>query len=500
MSRKTTESPRASKQGSCTPIPKAREPRSVEGRSKPNHQPAAKKNQMAEELAYKRKARLRGKHRKVRIQQVFDMRNLEEADRQARKGKRDHKGVRLFDRSKGENLMNLHKMLVSETYHTSPGHECVRHCPCGKDRLLHKLPYYPDHIAHHALMQVIMPVLMTYYYYESAASIKGKGMHFAARRVERWIDENRDAGRLYYAKLDFVKFYHLIDQQKIYNFLCTIFGNKGIRYLLWEVVTACEYGLGIGLFPIQPIANGYNCPLCRQLMAKFRVRVEIYCDDILIMSRDKKEVWKAVNYVKDYARDVMAQPLHENIGVQIIDTTHRVDFVGYQFFFGHTLLRKRMKGRFKRTMHRQQDDMHRYQSAQSYKGWLMHCDGFNLWKKVMAIKSFKELQVPSFDKKDADGKRMLEGLRVSMESLADHEIIFLDVEFDVRSKFPDKKDGTPKMSAVVQVEEYSKKKKFFTNNGMLIETLRFCKEKEMFPFKGTLQAKNKAGLPDYEIV
>ena len=93
---------------------------------------------------------------------------------------------------------------------------------------------------------------------------------------------------------------------------------------------------------------------------------------------------------------------------------------------------------------------------------------------------------------------MLEGTRVSMESLEGHEIVFLDVEFDVRSQFNGKKNE-PKFSAIVQVEEYNKKKKFFTNNPKLQDTLRYCKENDMFPFKGTLAPTNKTGLPDYEI-
>ena len=453
---------------------------------------------MAEELAYKRKARLRGKNRKIRKSLVCDPHNLMMADKEARKGKQGNKGVRIFDQSKKENLEALEKMIREETYHTSEGHECIRRCPCGKDRILHKLPYYPDHIDHHALMRIILSVLLRYYYYESAASIPGKGMHFAARRVERWIDENKGAGRLYYAKLDFVKFYHRIVQQLIFEHLCTIFGDRGIRYLLWEVVTACEEGLGIGLYPIQPFANAYTCPLCRKVMSRFDVRLEIYCDDILVMSRSKKEVWKAVNFIRAYADDVMHQPLHENIGVQIIDLENRVDYVGYQYFFEHTLIRDRMKRKFKRKMHRVKDPLRRYQVATSYKGWLIHCNGFNLWKSVMGMKSFKELQVPKFERKDADGKRMLEGTRVSMESLEGHEIIFLDVEFDVRSKYEGKRNE-PKLSAIVQVEEYAKKKKFFTNNSKLQETLRYCKDNQMFPFKGTLVPVNKSGLPDYEI-
>ena len=56
---------------------------------------------MAEhELAYKRKARLRGKNRKLRIEQVYEMSNLIEADHRARKRKGSHKGVRMFDKDR----------------------------------------------------------------------------------------------------------------------------------------------------------------------------------------------------------------------------------------------------------------------------------------------------------------------------------------------------------------------------------------------------------------
>lgn len=239
------------------------------------------------------------------------------------------------------------------------------------------------------MMRVLMPYLIRYYYQESAASIKGRGMHYAARRTARWIDEHKSYGRIYYIKRDFVKFYHNIRQDKIYDHLCKLFGNEGIRYLIKEAVTVCEDGLGIGLFPIQPFANSYTSPLCRIFMRRFKVHIEIYCDDIVILGTDKKEVWKASRFIDEYAEKVMMQPLHENVGMQIIDERHFLDFVGYRFYFNHTLLRKKMKIKFRRAMARIKDPVRRYQVAMSYKGWLMHCDGFNLWRSVMHAKTYR---------------------------------------------------------------------------------------------------------------
>lgn len=188
-----------------------------------------------QELAYKRKAKLRKKHRKVRVELVSDMTNLNIAVRKSRKGKEGKKGVVIFDKDYNGNLLRLQRSLIDGTYKTSEGHDCMRRCPCGKVRKLHKLPYYPDHVEQHALMQVLMPHLIRALYIESGASVKGRGMIYAKRRTERWIDENKLCGRLYYCKLDFVKFYENVDQQEIYKSLCDFFTDKGVRRLCMKL-------------------------------------------------------------------------------------------------------------------------------------------------------------------------------------------------------------------------------------------------------------------------
>ena len=446
-----------------------------------------------QELAYKRKARLRGKNRKLRIEQVYEMSNLIEADCNARKRKGSHRGVRFFDRRRDEFFAELHEALKNGTYHTSPGTEVEQYCPCGKVRLLHKLPYYPDHIENHALMQVILPAMMRHYYYDSSASISGKGMHFAEKRTMKWIDKHRDCGRIYYAKLDFVKFYHNIDRQKCYDRIARKFGNRGIRYLLHEIIFACERGLGIGLYPIQPIANFYTCDLCREIMSLHDVFLEIYCDDIVIMATDSRKVWDAVNHVRSYAAEVMGQRLHENIGVQVIDERHCLDYVGYRYFFRHTLLRKRMKNKFKRKMSRLHEPWHRYRVAVSYKGWLEHCDGFNLWCSVMDMKSFKDINIPQYQRTDANGKRIIDGTKTSISMLVDQPLEFLDVEIGVKSKYN-------RPAAVVQVKTAQGKIfKFFTSGPRMLQIFQYVHEHGELPFAGRIVNRNTSGYPDYDI-
>lgn len=446
------------------------------------------------ELAYIRKRAKRGKHRSVKIEAVADMDNLALAVKESRRHKERNKGVRIYDQRPAENLKSLHDAILARAYHTSEGHDCMRRCPCGKVRKLHKLPYYPDHIAHHALMQVLMPTLRKALYVDSSASVKGKGMMYAKKRTERWIDEHKSAGRIYYVKMDFVKFYENVDQEQIYKCLGRTFGNEGIRYLLKEVITACDKGLGIGLYPVQTLTNHYMGYLCRKICGEHNVKAEIYCDDIVAMGTDKREVWNAVNAIKVYAEDVMHQPLHTNIGMQIIDERHFLDFVGFRFYFNHTLLRKRMKERFKKAV-TIKEDMHRYRALTSYKGWLMHCNGFNLWRRITGMNNFSDFNMPDFENRDADGKRIFDGQRVSASFFAGRTIVFLDVEFDVHSKVH--KSG---LCTVVSVEENGRRYKFFTNNKRLSEQLRWCKENDKFPFTGVLKQMGHGGNPDYRIV
>lgn len=451
-----------------------------------------------QELAYKRKAKLRKKHRKVRAELVSDMTNLNMAVRKSRKGKEGKKGVVIFDKDYQGNLQRLQQSLIDGTYHTSEGHDCTRRCPCGKIRKLHKLPYYPDHIEQHALMQILMPHLIRALYFESGASVKGRGMMYAKRRTQRWIDENKSCGRLYYVKLDFVKFYENVDQQVIYSALCDYFTDKGIRRLLYEVIFALPKGLGIGLYPIQTLTNFYMSILCRRVCRKYDVKVEIYCDDVVILGRNKKEVWAAVNFTLEYAHDVMHQELHTNIGMQIIDETHFLDFVGYRFYFNHILLRKRMKEKFKRKMHNLVNPMRRYEVAMSYKGWLIHCNGISLWRKVTNMDTFDDFAMPKFEEKDADGKRIFQGRKGTVAMILNQPMILMDVEFGVRSQY-----GKTGLTNLMQVQVGSITYKIRTSNSYLVKQLKWFQENDHLPLKGWKFINwNMTGIgnPDYRIV
>lgn len=84
---------------------------------------------------------------------LTDIENIRLADKRARRHKSNTYGVRLHDRNKEEHLQNIREMLINGTYVTSPYQTFTIYEP--KERLIYRLPYYPDRIVHHVLMNIL---------------------------------------------------------------------------------------------------------------------------------------------------------------------------------------------------------------------------------------------------------------------------------------------------------------------------------------------------------
>lgn len=299
----------------------------------------------------------RGKNRHITLEQVYDMDNLRLADKEARKGKSSKYGPAKFDKHHEENLIALRDSLINRTYKTMAPEFEVRHCDT-KTRVLSKV-HYKYHVAHHALMQVILPTLEKSYYYESAASIRNRGIHYAKKHIEKYIRVVKKGKKLYQVQLDFVKFYHHIDRERIYNYLCKYFTNEGIRWLLHDIIYAMgdhngleesdgTEGMGIGLYPVQPLINFYLNPLDRKLAAVKGLKPYRYCDNILLIGESLEAIEKGIKIILEYAEVDLNQEVHTDYGIQTIDERHPVNFVGYKIYPTHTFIRDATKYKFKR--------------------------------------------------------------------------------------------------------------------------------------------------------
>jgi RNA-directed DNA polymerase len=137
-------------------------------------------------------------------EQIYSIGNLQLADAIARKGKSKQPGVIGHDRNREENIQKLHEMLKNKTYQTSEYTTFTIFEP--KERLIFRLPYFPDRILHHAVMNVLETIFVSVFTADTYSCIKGKGIHAAANAVKRAL---RD--------VDKTQFYEFVNRPKTTN-------------------------------------------------------------------------------------------------------------------------------------------------------------------------------------------------------------------------------------------------------------------------------------------
>ena len=306
---------------------------------------------------------------------ICSIENLRLADSIARKGKLKQPGVISHDKNRVENIEKLHLMLVNKTYRTSVYTTFTIHEP--KERVISRLPYFPDRITHHAVMNILEPVFVAHFTSDTYSCIKKRGIHAAARALKQALGDQE--GSRYCLKLDIRKFYPSVDHAVLKMLLRRKFKDTDLLWLLDSIIDSAE-GLPIGNYLSQYLANFYLTGFDHWIKEVKRVKHYFrYADDIVILSSDKPYLHKLLSEIKEYMSDRLRLTVKNDYQVFPICPKRGIDFVGYVFFHTHTRLRKGIKQNFARMVFNNRNDA----SIASYKGWAKHCNSKNLLKKLL---------------------------------------------------------------------------------------------------------------------
>lgn len=135
---------------------------------------------------------------------IYAAENIELADNKARKCKRTRYGVRKHDEHREEDNHELSLTLQNEEYKTSEYTTYKIYEP--KERIIFRLPYYPDRITHHAIMNIMEPIWTKIFTKDTYSCIKGKGIHALVKQLQSDLRKDPE-GTMYCAKMDIKKFY-----------------------------------------------------------------------------------------------------------------------------------------------------------------------------------------------------------------------------------------------------------------------------------------------------
>jgi RNA-directed DNA polymerase len=307
-------------------------------------------------------------------QEIISLENLESSELNARKGKAKQYGVLQFDKNKDYNLQMLHEILKLKTFKTSAYTTFTVFEP--KERLVFKLPYFPDRITHHAIMNVMEPLFTKWFSNDTYSSIKGKGIHNASNNLKKSLPDQEQT--TYCLKLDIVKFYPNVNHDILKALLRKKIKDNDLLWLLDEIIDSAM-GLPIGNYLSQYFANFYMTYFDHWIKETKGVKHYFrYADDIVILSNNKPHLHKLLEAIKQFLNTNLKLEVKQNY--QIFPVQARgIDFVGYVHFHTHTKLRKSIKKRFAKAVSKKKNKA----TIDAYKGWAKHCDSKHLLKKLL---------------------------------------------------------------------------------------------------------------------
>lgn len=316
---------------------------------------------------------------------IISIENLQLADEKARKGKLRSYGVQVHDKKRESNLLQLHESLKNQTFKTSKYHVFKIYEP--KEREIFRLPYFPDRITHHAIMNVLEPIWISVFNENTYSCIKNKGIHAAAKSVKHALASD-GAGTRYCLKIDVRKFYPSIDHEILKRVIRQKIKDKKLLWLLDEIIDSVPNGVPIGNYLSQYFANIYLAYFDHWLKEEKRVKhYWRYADDIVILAPNKEVLHQLLHDIRGYLCDNLNLKVKSNYQVFPIDS-RGVDFLGYVFFHTHTLLRKTIKQKLCRRVSKLNKrkvvptPKEFKQQLCSWWGWCKYCDSIHLMSKI----------------------------------------------------------------------------------------------------------------------
>ena len=340
---------------------------------------------------------------------------------------------------KAEMCAKLQKELASGTFRIREFREMeVRDGP--KVRKV-QAPRVYGRVGCHAVMVVIEKYTYPTLIKNTAASIKGRGMHWL-HHIEEDDTHNVPELTLYYYQSDVYHYYDNIAQWMMKALIREYVSDPMVLPMLDNFIELLAEGLSKGLRSSQCFANLFlnkiDHIMEREAGRYFLVTkdgIEVrslyyrYCDDIVIHAPTKKELWRLRNIL---IREMTQLGLRIKPNEAVRPTACGLDYLGYVNYGTHSLIRKRTKQNAARKLARVKSRKRRRAIAGSFKGMACHADCKHLYFKLTGkkMKKFGEMGITYTPK---DGKKRFAGNTTRLSAIQNKTIEVHDYEKDVKT-------------------------------------------------------------------
>lgn len=248
--------------------------------------------------------------------QVVSWQNLLTAYQRCRRRKRYRKPATEFDFAWEEQLLGLQRELIEGTYQPGAYHHFQISDP--KPRKISAAPFR-DRIVHHAVVQVLEPLLERSFIDDTYACRRGRGTHAAIRRAQEF--QKRCA---WVMQTDIVRFFPSVDHEILMGVLKRRIADPKLMELILLILSSNTSshedreapvwfpgddlfsalrpkGLPIGNPTSQFFANVLLNPADHYIKEQLRIPGYVrYADDLLLFSNDREHLWAAKQALQQF--------------------------------------------------------------------------------------------------------------------------------------------------------------------------------------------------------
>lgn len=330
------------------------------------------------------------------------------AFKKARKRKTLKPYVIGFEQDLKNNLLQLRYELLFHAYRPKPIKIFILKDP--KTRKIGKSEFR-DRIVHHALCNIIEPILEKRFIYDSYANQKRKGTLAAIKRFDifkRKVSRNfttiKGSKKIkgFVLKSDVKQFFETVDHNILMNILKRAIKDEKVMRLIKIILANYNTkekgkGMPLGNLTSQFFANVYLNELDQfvkhKLKAKYYLR---YVDDFVILNRSREQLEIYKEKINRFLRKTLGLQLHPEKS-KIVPLDNGTTFLGLRIFAYHKMLRKRNLRKFARKC--AQLYMEYVRGLISYDKVYDFFEGWFAWSKHANTYRFRRSISKSFEEK-----------------------------------------------------------------------------------------------------
>ena len=303
--------------------------------------------------------------------QIYDWDNLLTAYKEAKRGKTYSSSFLRFKEYYLSNLRHLQLRLIESSWRPDPQLKFDIIDP--KKRTI-ACQSFRDRVLHHALIQVIGPILDAAMMPQVFACRVGLGTHKCVNRMQQLMRQNPDGWVLH---VDFSKFFPTIPQDLLLAHIGKKITCRRTLLLIEQVLSVQSSGVPIGALTSQTFANYWGGQLDRFIAAKGIGAFVRYMDDTIIIVSSKSEGLELKTEICNF----VAGKMNQRIGKWSLNPAQRgVTFCGFR-------IRQKFKLIKRQSMIRQRRKLRHFLKHGNHQGWqasqiawmghIRHGDGYN---------------------------------------------------------------------------------------------------------------------------